>query len=101
MKSEGMEDTLIGKVEARNKVASEKAAEPLVYIGPGFKDSLLSMYGIFIDGVPEEFRGTVYEKLFVPASKLDVARELLKKKGSYLSVFFAQAIKEHARKKGV
>lgn len=79
---------------------SERVEEPLVYIGPGFRDSLLSTYGIFADGVPKGFRGTVYEKLFVPASKLDAARALLKQKGSYLSVFFAQALKEHAEKKG-
>lgn len=100
MESEGMKDTSVEKVEVHEKPILEKAAEPLVYVGPGFRDSLLSTYGIFADGVPEEFKGTVYEKLFVPASKLDAARALLKQKGSYLSVFFAQALKEHAEKKG-
>ena len=80
--------------------APDPVGVPLVSVGPGFRDSLLSTYGIFADGVPEEFKGTVYEKLFVPASKLDAARALLKQKGSYLSVFFAQALKEHAEKKG-
>lgn len=100
MESEGMKDTSVEKVEVHEKPMLKKAAEPLVYVGPGFRDSLLSTYGIFADGVPEEFKGTVYEKLFVPASKLDAARALLKQKGSYLSVFFAQALKEHAEKKG-
>ena len=100
MESEGMEDIPAEKVEAHEEAMLEKTAETLVYLGPGFRDSLLSTYGIFADGVPEEFRGTVYEKLFVPASKLDAARALLKQKGSYLSVFFAQALKEHAEKKG-
>lgn len=100
MESEGVEDTSVEKVEAHEEHVSEKASEPLVYVGPGFRDSLLSTYGIFADGVPKEFRGTIYEKLFVPASKLDAARALLKQKGSYLSVFFAQALKEHVEKKG-
>ena len=100
MESEGMKDTSVEKVEVHEKPMPKKAAEPLVYVGPGFRDLLLSTYGIFADGVPEEFKGTVYEKLFVPASKLDAARALLRQKGSYLSVFFAQALKEHAEKKG-
>lgn len=86
--------------EKTDEPVPERVEEPLVYVGPGFRDSLLSTYGIFADGVPEQFKGTVYEKLFVPASKLDAARALLKQKGSYLSVFFAQALKEHAEKKG-
>lgn len=86
--------------EKADEPVPERVEEPLVYVGPGFRNSLLSTYGIFADGVPEQFKGTVYEKLFVPASKLDAARALLKQKGSYLSVFFAQALKEHAEKKG-
>lgn len=98
MESEVVEET---SVEEQEKPVPEKPIEPLVYVGPGFKDSLLSTYGIFADGVPEEFKGTVYEKLFVPASKLDAARKLLKQKGSHLSVFFGQAVKEHdANKEG-
>lgn len=100
MESGAMEDTPAEKVEVYEEPVPKKAAEPLVYVGPGFRDSFLSTYGIFADGVPEEFKGTIYEKLFVPASKLDAARALLKQKGSYLSVFFAQALKEHAAKKG-
>lgn len=100
MEPEGMEDTSVKKVKVHEEPVLEKVAEPLVYVGPGFRDSFLSTYGIFADGVPEEFKGTVYEKLFVPASKLDAARALLRQKGSYLSVFFAQALKEHAEKKG-
>lgn len=92
MEPEVMEDD---SVEKQEEPMPAKAAEPLVYVGPGFKDSLLSTYGIFADGVPEEFKDTVYEKLFVPASKLDAARKLLKQKGSHLSVFFGQAVKEH------
>lgn len=98
MKPEATEEVLVEKQE---EPMPAKAAEPLVYVGPGFKDSILSTYGIFADGVPEKFKGTVYEKLFVPASKLDAARALLKQKGSYLSVFFGQAVKEHdANKEG-
>lgn len=98
MELEVMEDASVEKQEEPMPV---KPFEPLVYVGPGFKDSILSTYGIFADGVPEKFKGTVYEKLFVPASKLDAARKLLKQKGSYLSVFFGQAVKEHdANKEG-
>ena len=94
------EDEIFVPKEKAHEPVPVPVGEPLVYVGPGFRDSLLSTYGIFADGVPEQFKGTVYEKLFVPASKLDAARALLKQKGSYLSVFFAQALKEHAEKKG-
>lgn len=102
IESEAVESAPVEKKEEEKEVVApeEKPVEPLVYVGPGFRDSLLSTYGIFADGIPEEFKGTVYEKLFVPASKLDEARNLLKRKGSYLSVFFEVAVKEHDKQKG-
>ena len=82
----------------QEKPVKKEAEGPLIYVGPGFKDSRLSTYGIFADGVPQEYKGTIYEKLFVPAAKLNEARETIKKKGSYLRVFYEQAVKEHERK---
>ncbi|WP_455048780.1 hypothetical protein [Mitsuokella sp.] len=83
----------------QEKPVKKEAEGPLVYVGPGFKDSRLSTYGIFADGVPQEYKGTIYEKLFVPAAKLNEARETIKKKGSYLRIFYEQAKAEHDAKK--
>lgn len=86
-------------VPAEQEKLAKKEEGPLVYVGPGFKDSQLSTYGIFADGVPQEYKGTIYEKLFVPAAKLNEARETIKKKGSYLRIFYEQAKAEHDAKK--
>ncbi|WP_432647873.1 hypothetical protein [Mitsuokella sp.] len=82
----------------QEELVKKEAEGPLIYVGPGFKDSQLSTYGIFADGVPQKYKGTIYEKLFVPPAKLNEARELIKKKGSYLRVFFEQAKAEHDAK---
>ena len=73
------------------------AKGPLVYVGPGFRNSRLSTFGLFADGVPEKFQGTIYEKLFVPVNKLNAARREIAESGTALHVFYKQAIDEHAK----
>lgn len=79
----------------------KKSAEPVIYVGPGFRDSLLNTYAIFADGIPAEYKDDpTYKHLFVTTAKLNEARELVKKKGSSLNIMFQKAIAEHEAKKG-
>lgn len=78
-----------------------KKENPVVYVGPGFRDSRLSTYSIFADGIPEEYKNhPTYKHLFVAPEKLNEARELVRKKGSVLNIMFQAAVREHEEKKG-
>lgn len=79
----------------------KKSNKPVVYVGPGFRDSRLSTYAIFADGIPDEYKDNpTYKHLFVTPDKLNEARQLTKKKGSALNTMFQAAVKEHEEKKG-
>lgn len=74
---------------------------PVVYVGPGFRDSRLNTYSIFSDGIPDEYKNhPTYKHLFVRAEELDEARKLVQVKGSMLHTMFQRAIEEHDEKKG-
>ena len=70
---------------------------PLIYVGPGFRNSRLTTFGIFADGVPREFQGTIFAKLFVPAARLNKARADIAHKGTALHEFYQQAIEAHKK----
>lgn len=76
-------------------MAKKKKKGPLIYVGPGFRDTELSTYGIFADGVPTKYQGTIYEKLFVLPKELNEARREIASIGSMLHTFYQQAVKEH------
>lgn len=80
-------------------MAKKRKTGPLVYVGPGFRNSRLSTFGLFADGVPDEFSGTIYEKLFVPVERLNEARQEVATSGSALNVFYKQALVEHAKER--
>lgn len=70
---------------------------PLVYVGPGFRNSRLATFGIFADGIPQEFQGTIFAKLFVPAARLNEARAAIAKKGTAMHEFYQQAVEAHKK----
>lgn len=79
----------------------KKSAEPVVYVGPGFRDSRLNTFAIFADGIPAEYKDDpTYKHLFVTADKLNEARSLVKKQGSALYIMFHKALADHEAKKG-
>lgn len=85
----------------KSRKTSPKNIGPVIYVGPGFRDSRLNTYMIFADGIPAEYReDPVYRHLFVTPGKVNEARELVKKKGSLLNTMFQKAISEHENKKG-
>ena len=72
-----------------------------MYVGPGFRDSMLSTYAIFADGIPDEYKNhPTYKHLFVAPENLNDARELIRKKGSVLNIMFRAAVAEHEKQKG-
>lgn len=84
--------------KAKKKVETGKEKTPVVYIGPGFKDSLLSTYMVFADGTPAEFQqDPVLKHLFVPPEDLNRARAEVARQGSSLHIFYHEALKQHAK----
>jgi len=83
------------------KRKAEPQKRPVVYVGPGFRDSRLSTYAIFSDGIPQEYRDNpVLQHLFVEPEQLDEARQQVREKGSMLNTMFCEAVKEHKKTKG-
>lgn len=75
-------------------------SEPVVYVGPGFRDSELTTFKIYTE-MPERFAAhPIYKHLFVPPSRLSEARMEIAKKGTPRNVFYQKAIAEHQEKKG-
>ncbi|SHK45176.1 hypothetical protein [Megasphaera elsdenii] len=71
---------------------------PVIYIGPGFKDSRLNHGMIFAQGIPEpEANDDVLKHLFVTPSELNQAMNDVAIKGTALNTFYQEAVK---RKKG-
>lgn len=72
---------------------------PVIYIGPGYKDTDVHTYQIFADGIPEQYRGhPVYRHLFVRPEELDMARKEIKSKGSLRNIMFQRAVSLHGGK---
>lgn len=87
----------MAKTIDRKRKRKSKSKGPLIYVGPGFRNSRLATFGIFADGVPEEFQGTIYARLFVPAERLNEARKAIAQKGSAMNVFYQQAVEAHKK----
>lgn len=68
--------------------------EPVMYIGPNIKRTILRTYRVFSDGVPEEYKNhMIYRNLFIPLvqPRLNQAMEEVKRKGTSLNTFYEQA----------
>ncbi|WP_297026484.1 hypothetical protein [uncultured Dialister sp.] len=83
---------------ARKRETAPVKRGPVIYVGPGFRDVALNTYSIFADGIPERYKGTVYEALFVFPEQLEAAKAQLTKKGSMMRVFYDKAVREHNSK---
>ncbi|MBR1697143.1 MAG: hypothetical protein IJ712_02830 [Anaerovibrio sp.] len=69
-----------------------KTPNPMIYVGPGARDSILSTFAIFAYGIPEEYvDDPIFKHLFVPPAKLDSARKAVGQKGSALNTFYHKA----------
>ena len=86
---------------AKNKKSQpvvKQAAGPVIYVGPGFRDSILSTFGIFATGVPAEYENDpVMKHLFVSPDKLNEARAEVGRKGTALNAFYQQALERHKK----
>ena len=77
----------------------EVVAQPMIYIGPGFRDSDLSTYKVFAEGIPEAFKeDPIYAPLFVSPENLDIARVEVGETGSRLNTLYRKAVQEHEEK---
>ena len=91
------------KKSVTSKKSAAKATKlgPVIYIGPTVKGTLLRTFKIFADGIPAEYKGEpIIAGLFVTPEKLESARRSVGQKGSKLNVFYKQADKVIAGKKG-
>lgn len=86
--------------KAKNKKAVPQSAEikdktPVIYVGPGARNSILSTYAIFADGIPAEFANDdILKHLFVTPDKLNEARQAVGKKGTALNTFYQKAVEK-------
>lgn len=82
-------------------VASTSAAKytgPVIYIGPGFRDSRLNHCMIFANGIPSpEADDDVLKHLFVAPNELNQALADVQTKGTALYTFYQAAV---SRRKG-
>lgn len=77
----------------------EVIAQPMIYIGPGFRDSDLSMYKVYAEGIPDEFKDSpIYAPLFVSPENLDAARAEVGETGSRLNTLYRKAVQEYEAK---
>ena len=77
----------------------EVTAQPMIYIGPGFRDSDLSTYKVFAEGIPDEFKDNpIYAPLFVSPENLDACRIEVGEAGTRLNVLYQKAVQEHDAK---
>lgn len=78
-----------------------KQKGPMIYVGPGFRDTDLATFKIYTDGIPAEYDGhPVYRLLFVTPAELNAARQEIKQKGTVRNVLYHRAIAEHNKKGG-
>ena len=60
-----------------------KQKGPVIYVGPGFRDTDLTTFKIFADGIPENYVGNpTYELLFVSPEELDEVRREIAQNGN-------------------
>ena len=72
-----------------------KEKTPMIYVGPGAKNSILSTFSIFSDGIPAEFANDdILKHLFVTPDKLNEARRAVGKKGTALNTFYQKAVEK-------
>lgn len=68
---------------------------PMIYVGPGARNSILSTFAIFADGIPAEFANDdILKHLFVTPDKLNEARQAVGKKGTALNTFYQKAVEK-------
>ena len=78
-----------------------KQKGPVIYVGPGFRDTDLTTFKIFADGIPENYVGNpTYELLFVSPEELDEVRREIAQNGTARNVLYKRAVAEHEKKGG-
>ncbi len=83
----------------KKRINETVKAGPVVYVGPAFKDSVLSAFKVFRNGIPAEYANdAIYKHLFVPVAGLNQAMVDVKKKGTMLHIFFEKAVEAHNKK---
>ena len=87
-------------LKKKEKGASvETVAQPMIYIGPGFRNSDLSTYKVYAEGIPDEFKDNpIYAPLFVSPEHLDAARAEVGETGSRLNTLYRKGVQEHEEK---
>ena len=90
-------ETAEKKPSTKKKIeVTETHAQPMIYIGPGFRDSDLSTYKVFAEGIPDEFKNdSIYAPLFVSPEQLDAARVEVGETGARLNVLYQKAVQAH------
>ena len=83
-------------VDTEERVPTKKAAVytgPVIYVGPGFRDSRLNHCMIFAGGIPSpEADDEILKHLFVPPSELNQALADIRTKGPALNTFYQAAV---------
>lgn len=95
-----MDDTNKAVAAASTPVSTNAAkyTGPVIYIGPGFRDSRLNHCMIFADGIPDsEANDDVLKHLFVTPAELNQALSDVQIKGTALYTFYQMAVN---RRKG-
>ena len=86
----------VENVDTKENVPTKKAARytgPVIYIGPGFRDSRLNHCMIFAGGIPSpESDDEILKHLFVPPSELNQALADVRTKGTALNTFYRAAV---------
>lgn len=78
-----------------------KQKGPVIYVGPGSRDTDLTTFKIFADGIPENYVGNpTYELLFVSPEELDEVRREIAQNGTARNVLYQRAVAEHEKKGG-
>lgn len=78
--------------------SAAKYTGPVIYVGPGFRDSRLNHCMIFANGIPEpEASDDVLKHLFVTPAELNQAMTDVQTKGTALYTFYQAAV---SRRKG-
>lgn len=88
----------MAKVKTKKEITQSteiKENVPMIYIGPGSRNSILSTFAIFAEGIPAEFvNDDVFKHLFVTPDKLNTARQAVGKKGTALNTFYQKAVEK-------
>ncbi len=84
--------------KAKKSQPTKQANGPVIYVGPGFRDSILSTFTIFAEGIPAEYENDpVMKHLFVSPEKLNAARAEVGRKGTALNTFYQKALEQHEK----